>query len=68
MMVNDLPEDYSLWEVKYVPVIFAFRFSGPVTPLRARAKSKIDYPPTQLPSPVTLVNKLLIITRRNFSK
>jgi hypothetical protein len=52
---------------------YPFRFSSLVTGFRARAgaraKSKIDYPKaTQLPSPVALANKLLIITRRNFSK
>jgi hypothetical protein len=48
--------------VKYAPVNYAFRFSGPVTALRAgaRAKSKIDC--------LAPLSKLLIITRRNFSK
>ena len=36
------------WLHKYAPVNYAFRFSGPVTALRARAgtraKSKIDCP------------------------
>jgi hypothetical protein len=58
------------------PVNYAFRFSGPVTALRAGAragarakvKDRLSSEAAQLPSPVTLVNKLLTITRRNFSK
>ena len=49
-------------------VHYAFRSSCPVTILRARAEARAKIETTQLSSPVILVNKLLIITRRNLSK
>jgi hypothetical protein len=49
-------------------VHYAFRSSCPVIILRTKAEARAKIETTQLSSPVILVNKLLIITRRNFSK
>ena len=55
LLLGPLSYVEALLKVKYASVNYAFRFSGPVTALRAktRAKSKIDCPEVaQLPSPV----------------
>jgi hypothetical protein len=56
-------------------VNYAFRFSGRDRPKgkgkgrdKGEVKDRLSSKATQLPSSVTLVNKLLTITRRNFSK
>jgi hypothetical protein len=48
---------FELLQVKYAPVHYAFRFGGSVTALRARAKSKIDYPLRPLNSRVWSINR-----------